>query len=127
MQLARRDDLMLPLEAQRWVRQPRAVNAHNQQEVLIMPKHVAVWIDHREAHVFHINPDQIEEETLRVPQHLHRRHPPQSQGAKEHPDDAKRFFHEVVKLLEGVERSYRWTIDRETRPCALHPQAGAPA
>ncbi len=68
-----------------------------------MSEHVAVWIDHKEAHVFHIHADTIDSETLRAPQHLHHRHPKGSEGGKEHPDDAKRFFHEVVRSLEGSE------------------------
>ncbi len=68
-----------------------------------MLKHAAVWIDHKEAHVFHMHADKIDAETLRAPQHLHHRHPKGIEGGKEHADDAKRFFHEVVRSLEGSE------------------------
>jgi len=69
-----------------------------------MPNHVAVWIDQREAQVFCITTDNFDEETVRVPQHMHRKHPKLSQGAKEHPDDAKHFFHELSRSLDGAEK-----------------------
>jgi len=68
-----------------------------------MSKHVAVWIDHKEAHIFQIHPDKVDEEIVSAPQHLHHRHPKGPEGGKEHPDDAKRFFHEVTRSLEGSE------------------------
>ena len=40
-----------------------------------MPTHAVVWIDHREAHVFHVHPDSIDETTLLAPQHRVHRHP----------------------------------------------------
>jgi len=61
----------------------------------------AVWIDHREARIFHVTEDTFDEKTVATPQHIHRRHPKGESGAKEHPDDAKRFFHEVARSLEG--------------------------
>jgi stalled ribosome rescue protein Dom34 len=73
------------------------------QLCVLMPKYAAVFIDHREAHVFHIAPDRIDEETVRVPQHLHRKHPKLSQGAKEHPNDAKTFFHALCGSLQSAE------------------------
>jgi len=63
--------------------------------------YTAVWIDHREARVFHVTADKLDELTVAVPQHVHRRHPKGESGAKEHPADAQRFFHEVVRSLEG--------------------------
>jgi stalled ribosome rescue protein Dom34 len=64
--------------------------------------YATVWIDHREARVFHIAAAGIDEVTVRTPQHIHRRHPKGESGAKEHPDDAKHFFHEVAHALEGA-------------------------
>ncbi len=61
--------------------------------------HAAVWIDHREARVFHVSAEASDETTVRVPQHVHRRHPKSESGAKEHPDDARRFFHAVSQSL----------------------------
>jgi stalled ribosome rescue protein Dom34 len=69
-----------------------------------MPNHVAVWIDHREAQVFRITTDHIDEQTVRVPQHMHRKHPKLSQGAQDHPGDTRHFFHAVSRSLDGAEK-----------------------
>lgn len=69
-----------------------------------MSKRMAVWIDHKEAHIFHIHPEKVDEESVSAPQHLHHRHPKGLEGGKEHPDDAKRFFKEVTRSLEGSEQ-----------------------
>ena len=69
--------------------------------------HAAVWLDHREARVFRLASRQVDEVTVRTPQHLHRRHPKGESGAKEHPEDEKQFFHELMGFLD------------EERPLAL--------
>jgi stalled ribosome rescue protein Dom34 len=69
-----------------------------------MSKHVAIWIDHKEARVFHVDPHEIEKLTVAAPHHVHNKHPRGPEGAKEHPDDAQRFFHEVARSLEGAEQ-----------------------
>jgi stalled ribosome rescue protein Dom34 len=66
--------------------------------------HAIVWIDHRTAHVLHVRPDAFDAAQLTAPQHLHHRHPKGPSGSKEHPDDAKRFFHEVAGSLVDAER-----------------------
>jgi stalled ribosome rescue protein Dom34 len=66
-----------------------------------MTTYIAVWLDHREARVFNVTADNVEEMTVAVPQHIHRRHPKGDSGAKEHPADAQHFFHEVARSLEG--------------------------
>lgn len=68
-----------------------------------MTTYAAVWIDHREARVFHISSDKVEEVTVETPRHVHHRHPKGHEGAKEHPDDAKRFFQQVAQSLQGGE------------------------
>jgi stalled ribosome rescue protein Dom34 len=69
-----------------------------------MTKHVAVWIDHKEARIFRIVLDEIEEMTVLAPLHnIHHKHPRGHEGDKEHPDDAKRFFHDVARVLDGAE------------------------
>lgn len=70
-----------------------------------MPKHTAVWIDHKEAHVFQIDQDEANKTTVRAaPQSIHHRHPKGPEGAREHPDDAQRFYHEVATSLVGSEQ-----------------------
>jgi stalled ribosome rescue protein Dom34 len=74
-----------------------------------MPAHAVVWIDHKEARVFyvqpetvgHVQPEAIDETTILSPQHHIHRHPKGRGEAKEHPDDARRFFHEVARSLDG--------------------------
>ena len=69
-----------------------------------MTKHVAVWIDHKEARIFRIALDEVEEMTVLAPLHnIHHKHPRGYEGDKEHPDDAKRFFHDVARVLDGAE------------------------
>jgi stalled ribosome rescue protein Dom34 len=66
-----------------------------------MPNHVAVWIDHREARVFVVATDHVEAQTIRLAQHLHRKNAQLAAGAREHPEDEKKFFHELCRALEG--------------------------
>lgn len=69
---------------------------------MTMSKHVAIWIDHKEAHIFQIYPDKVDAEIVFAPQHLRHRHRyPKGAEVKDRPDDAKRFFHEVAGLVEA--------------------------
>ena len=68
-----------------------------------MSKYAAVWIDHKEANLFEIHPEQVEKEVVLAPHHIHHKHPKGSEGPKDHPEDAKRFFHEVAHFLEASE------------------------
>jgi len=76
-----------------------------------MPTHAVIWIDHKEARVFHVQPETvgheqpeaIDETTILSPQHLIHRHPKGRGEAKDHPDDTKRFFHEVARSLDGTD------------------------
>jgi len=68
-----------------------------------MSKHVVVWLDHKEARIFHIHPDRVDEAHLSAPTHQHHKHPAGAEGAKDHPEDAKRFYHQVARSLEGNE------------------------
>jgi stalled ribosome rescue protein Dom34 len=59
----------------------------------------AVWIDHKEARVFHVDGDSFDEKSIQSPGgHLHR-HAKDSSEKHQHPDDQKRFFDEVAHLL----------------------------
>ena len=75
-----------------------------------MIKHIAVWIDHSEARVFHLHPDQTDHRhrelatlvTVDAPQHHVHRHPKGRSGeAAPHPDDLSHFFTEVCALLRS--------------------------
>jgi stalled ribosome rescue protein Dom34 len=65
-------------------------------------RHMAVWIDHHEARVFHVAPEGFDESTVAAP-HRHFRHPRGPEGLKAHPDDANKFYHEVAGALEEAE------------------------
>jgi stalled ribosome rescue protein Dom34 len=65
-----------------------------------MSKHVVVWLDHQEARIYYLHPDRVDEASLAAPNHHHLKHPRGAAEPKAHPDDAKRFFHEVVRSIE---------------------------
>jgi hypothetical protein len=66
--------------------------------------HAAVWLDHNEARIFHVDLDSFDETTLRAPHHHVHRHPKGASEAHAHPDDATRFFGEVAKALGTADR-----------------------
>jgi hypothetical protein len=76
-----------------------------------MRSHVVVWIDHTEARVFHVQPETpghaqpepVDEATILSPRHLIHRHPKGQGEAREHPDDAARFFHDVARAVESAD------------------------
>ena len=69
-----------------------------------MSTHVAVWLDHKEAHVFHVHPDAADEATVLAPPHNdHHKHTRGQLGLKEHPEDSKRFYHHLVTALRGAD------------------------
>ena len=70
--------------------------------------HAVVWIDHREAHVMHISPDDVEACIVRPAkphQHLHNKRGADKGGAVgtgRAPED-DHFYHEVVEALKGAQ------------------------
>ena len=68
-----------------------------------MVTHVVVWIDHKEAHVFHVHQRTSDEITVLAPQHRIHRHPKGRGEPRQHPDDAHRFFAQVARLLDGAD------------------------
>jgi stalled ribosome rescue protein Dom34 len=62
-------------------------------------KHVALFIDHAEARVFHIHPGSIDEATIKSPHHVHHKGP----DGKDHSADPKHFFDEVAASLADSE------------------------
>ena len=69
-----------------------------------MSKHTAIWLDQKEAHVFHIDPEHVDTQKVLAPAREHHRHPKGAEGGKGHPDDAKRYFGEIVQTLGEAER-----------------------
>jgi stalled ribosome rescue protein Dom34 len=65
-------------------------------------KHAVVWLDHREAHVFVVDADALDQSIVTAPgPHIHRHPKDQEVRVRNHPDDEHRFFHEVARALEG--------------------------
>ena len=63
-----------------------------------MLKHLAVWIDHEQARVFHIDPERIEQVTVSAPDHHIR-----DRARDKEPHDRKRYLRQVARALEGAE------------------------
>jgi stalled ribosome rescue protein Dom34 len=69
--------------------------------------HAVVWIDHAEAHVMHISPDDVESSIVRPVkghQKLHHKRGNDKGGAVgsgKTPED-QNFYHEVVEALKGA-------------------------
>ena len=70
-----------------------------------MVKHVAVWLDNKEARIFHLHPERLDETSISAPLHnIHHKHPGSNERDTAHPDDAKRFFAEIARALEDAEQ-----------------------
>lgn len=65
-------------------------------------RHVAVWIDHHEAKIFHVQDETFSAAHLEAPHHHVRRHPTMT-AERNHPADAEHFYHEVARALEGAD------------------------
>jgi len=65
--------------------------------------HAVVWIDHQEARIFHVHPEMADESRVLSPQHHVHRHPKGRGEPREHPDDARRFFEDVARRLDGID------------------------
>ena len=59
-------------------------------------RHAAVWLDHHEAHIFHVDPASFSETTVESPRHVARH---QEARKHNHPDDAPRFFRKIIVAL----------------------------
>jgi stalled ribosome rescue protein Dom34 len=66
--------------------------------------HAALWLDHQEARIFHVDRDGSDEAKIRSPhRHVHR-HPKGPAEAHEHPEDRTHFFKEVAQALADAEQ-----------------------
>jgi stalled ribosome rescue protein Dom34 len=67
------------------------------------PRHAALWLDHHEARLFHVDLAGFDVSKIGSPhQHLHR-HAKGAAGGHEHPDDQRTFFDQIAKALAGAE------------------------
>jgi stalled ribosome rescue protein Dom34 len=67
------------------------------------PTRAAVWLDHHQARVFHVDLDGFDEQELRAPEHHVHRHPKGPSESRARPEDEHRFFADVVKALGAAE------------------------
>ncbi|MGA3122443.1 MAG: translational machinery protein [Polyangiaceae bacterium] len=68
-----------------------------------MTTHAAVWIDHQEARIFHVQADGFDEATLHSPhRHIHR-HPKGGTAEHNHPDDLRALFRDTARALDGFD------------------------
>lgn len=64
--------------------------------------HAVVWLDHNEAHVMHVSPDDVEKSVVQPanpPRHLQRKRG--SVSGSRQPED-QNYYHEVVEALAGA-------------------------
>jgi stalled ribosome rescue protein Dom34 len=66
-----------------------------------MTKHAAVWIDHNEAKVFHVDEEGFDPSTIQPHHHVKRHSEVTAEHA--HPADALHFFQAVEKAIADVE------------------------
>lgn len=65
--------------------------------------HAVVWIDHSEAHVMHITPDDVEKSVVR-PDHPHRKlHARSSAAAGGGTIENQDYYHEVAETLADAQ------------------------
>jgi len=65
-------------------------------------KHAVVWIDQKEARIFEVDADKVEQSLVHAPgRHIHRHANEQDVRVRNHPDDEHRFFREVANALEA--------------------------
>ena len=64
--------------------------------------HAAVWIDHKEAKIFHVDPDTFDMAKVKAPHsHLHRHEA--TTHEHHHPAEEEHFFQAVAHALDGAE------------------------
>ena len=67
-----------------------------------MTRHVAIWIDHQQAKIYHVDAKDIDAMKVEAPgRHVHRH--PIGSAEHDHPADTQHFYGDVVRALEGAE------------------------
>ena len=64
----------------------------------------AVWIDHHEARVFHVRAGDIDVSPIGAPHRHVQRHPKDTRAERQHPEDERRFFHDVAEALADADQ-----------------------
>lgn len=68
-----------------------------------MNTHAVIWIDHKEARVFHVDASAADETTVLAPHHHLHKHPAGRNEATQQSEDAHHFFANVARAVDGVE------------------------
>jgi stalled ribosome rescue protein Dom34 len=63
-------------------------------------RHVAVWIDHAEAKVFHVDDERFDPKVVHPRHHLRRHNITTAEHA--HPADTEHYFHDVAQALSDA-------------------------
>ena len=63
----------------------------------------AVWLDHQEARIFHVDAAGFDEAAIAAPTHHFHRHPTGAAEERKHPDDLRKFLREVTGALGDAE------------------------
>jgi stalled ribosome rescue protein Dom34 len=66
-----------------------------------LPKHFAVWIDHHEAKIFHVETESFDSKSVHAPDRHIRKHPTATREHN-HPADDKHYYHAVAQELASA-------------------------
>jgi stalled ribosome rescue protein Dom34 len=66
-------------------------------------RHAAVWLDHDEARIFHVDLESFDESKVHSPHHHFHRHPKGPHEPREHPDDQAHYFQQIAGALADAE------------------------
>ncbi len=65
--------------------------------------HAVVWLDHQQAHVMHISPDDVEKSVIHPAKpHTHLHSKRGTVGAGRQPED-QTYYHAIVEALQGAQ------------------------
>ena len=69
--------------------------------MLVLMQHVAVWLDHKEAQVFHVDGAEVDKVSIQAPRH----HVHHEKGTKEHghPSDALHYYQRIATALSAAD------------------------
>jgi stalled ribosome rescue protein Dom34 len=64
--------------------------------------HALVWIDHKEAHVMHISPDDVEKSVIHPHKPHHKLHSRVGTLGSGRTPESQEYFHQVLQALAGA-------------------------
>ena len=64
--------------------------------------HALVWIDHKEAHVMHISPDDVEKSVIQPHKPHHKLHSRVGTLGSGRTPESQEYFHQVLQALAGA-------------------------